>query len=254
MMPGHRVVEDGDEPVKEQFLTIAEELAEVTRLVEADDVTGTLERLVARAVAAIPDCDHAAITVRSRGAVETVTPGDEELLGNDLVPGPVLEAVTYGEPRRLEDAASDQRWPSFSARMANSGYRSCVVLPLPVQGEQTAVFSLFSVLPNAFTDASFDIALLFTLHAGVAFDNVGLYSDSKRLIEQLTTALHTRTTIGQAQGLLMRHFGCDRDEAFTLLRTTSQNGNRKLRAVAEALVSAHENDEFPSVLQKLGME
>lgn len=241
--------------VEQRLLSLAEELTEVTRLLEADDVPATLERIVARAITTIPSCDHAAVVVRTHGAVEAVSPGDSDLLGDGTIAGPVLESVTFDEPRRMSDAAYDQRWPAFAARMAKHGYRSCVVLPLRTGGnEQSAAFALFSAQPDAFHDATYDLVLLFTLHAGVAFDNVNLYTDSKRLIDQLTTALRTRTTIGQAQGLLMRRFEVDRTQAFELLRGSSQNLNRKLREVAEILVSAHERDEFPSALQKLGLE
>jgi AmiR/NasT family two-component response regulator len=57
-----------------------------------------------------------------------------------------------------------------------------------------------------------------------------------REIDQRATAMHSRTVIGQAQGILMERFGLDADRAFDYLRRTSMTTNRKLSVVAEELV------------------
>jgi len=236
----------------DDLLTVARELSEITRLVDEDDFGATLQRFVARIVRTVPGCDHATITVRARGAVETVAESGAVGL-DESESGPVLEAVTFGEPRRLEDVATDQRWPGFAARMAGAGYRSCLVLPLPTQSESSAVFTLYSATPHQFDETSFDLVLLFALHAGIVFDNAALYHDSLRLVEQLRAALRTRSIVGQAQGLLMRHFGYETDAAFAALKMASQNSNTKLRDVAGVLVSGHEHGEFEVTLQKLAI-
>ena len=95
--------------VPEDVLTVARELAEITRLVEDDDFATTLARFVARAVRTVPGCGHALITVRAAGVVETVA-SDRDAAVDVTAPGPVIEAVTFAEPRRLDDVATDQRW------------------------------------------------------------------------------------------------------------------------------------------------
>lgn len=234
------------------MITIARELAEITRLVEEDDFGATLDRFVARIVHTIPGCDRAILTVRSNGTVETVAGGND--LGFDpIAPGPVVEAVTFGEPRRLDDVAGDQRWPTFAAQVANAGFRSCVALPMSTRGDDTAVLSLFSRTPDQFADTAYDVVLLLTLHAGAVFDNASLFHDCGQLVAQLRTALRTRSLVGRAQGLLMRHFDYDSDEAFTALRHASQNSNTKLRDLAGLLVTAHEQGEFDTAVEKLAL-
>src|SRR5688572_20745551 len=73
--------------VPDDILTVASELADLTRLVAADDFKASTESFVNRIVRTIPGCDDALITVRSTSGVETVhTSGD---LGFDpLTPGP----------------------------------------------------------------------------------------------------------------------------------------------------------------------
>jgi GAF domain-containing protein len=232
------------------ILTVASELAEISRLVADDDFAATTERFVDRIVKTIPSCDDAVVTVRSTTGVETVHSSND--LGFDpLTPGPIVEAVTFREPRRLGDVVADQRWPAFGAQLVNAGYRSCLCLPLSTRGDDSAVLTLLSREPDQFDESAYDVVLLLTLHAGVAFDNASLYHDSLELVSQLRTALRTRSIVGRAQGLLMRHLGLDSEESFAALRQASQNSNTKLRDLAGLLVTAHENDDFESTVERL---
>lgn len=67
-------------------------------------------------------------------------------------------------------------------------------------------------------------------------------SASRELIEahvkiaNLETALSTNRRIGVAVGILMALRKLPEQEAFELLRVTSQNANRKLRDIAEDVV------------------
>lgn len=225
------------------ILTVASELAEITRLVTDDDFGTTMAKFVDRIVQTVPGCDDALITVRSSTGVETVH-SSRDLGFDPLIPGPIVEAVTFREPRQLGDAVADQRWPAFSTKYVNAGYRSCLTIPLSTRGDDSAVLSLLSHQPDQFGESSYDIVLLLTLHAGVAFDNTSLYNDSRELVGQLRTALRTRSLVGRAQGLLMRHFGEDSDKAFDRLKRASQNQNVKLRDLADQLVAAHESGDF----------
>ncbi len=232
-------------------LTLAQELAEVTRLVEDDDLASAFERFTTRTVATVPGCVHASITVRTpQGAVETI--GDSQLDLGLLTSGPIIEAVTFREPRRLADVAADQRWPAFSAELAAHGLRGCLSLPAVTDGA-AAVLTLFSDEPDQFGDSSYDLVMLLTLHAGTVFDNVSLYQDSGRLVAQLRAALETRALVGRAQGLMMHRFGLDTEGAFDALRTASQHSNRKLRDVARELVEAHDRGVLEDSLRGLSL-
>jgi len=60
---------------------------------------------------------------------------------------------------------------------------------------------------------------------------------SGRDIDQLGLALHNRTIIGQAQGLLMARLNISADQAFDYLRRVSSHTNRKLAQVAEEIAT-----------------
>lgn len=232
------------------LLTVASELAEIARLVAEDDFGATTGRFVDRIVRTIPGCDDALVTVRSTTGVEIVhSSGD---LGFDpLTPGPIVEAVTFREPRQLGDVVADQRWPAFSTQLVNAGYRSCLSLPLSTRGDDSAVLTLLSRKPAQFDESSYDVVLLLTLHAGVAFDNASMYHECLDLVGQLRTALRTRSLVGRAQGLVMGHFSYDSDTAFATLRRASQNRNVKLRDLAAQLVDAHEKGGFDELVTEL---
>jgi hypothetical protein len=251
--------------MSDEILELAQELAEVSRLVADDDVTTTLSRFVSRVVRTVADCDEASVSVLTNGEPEivarhhrvadAVAEPSRTTLGAQLVAAasPLRDTLQYGEPHRIGDLAADFRWGDFSAAAINAGYRSCVFLPLPTRGEGAAAFSLFSIKPDAFGSTSYDLVLLFALNAGVAFDNVQLYDDSAKLVEQLHIALDTRATIGQAQGILMHRYGIASDIAFKVLTRCSQNSNVKLRALSLEFIDAQNHGTLDEQLRKYGL-
>jgi AmiR/NasT family two-component response regulator len=58
-------------------------------------------------------------------------------------------------------------------------------------------------------------------------------------VEQLHEALHTRTDIGIAVGIVMERYGIDRNQAFAFLVRNSNQRNVKLRALAQQLIEGH---------------
>jgi hypothetical protein len=57
-----------------------------------------------------------------------------------------------------------------------------------------------------------------------------------RQVEQLGEAIHTRTDIGTAVGILMVRFGIDKDRAFGFLVRNSSHRNIKTRELAKTVI------------------
>ena len=77
--------------------------------------------------------------------------------------------------------------------------------------------------------------------------------DVRRKVDDLHVALETRHTIGLAQGLLMARYDLTTEQAFDYLRRSSQDGNVKLRRLADRIVGnwhavGCRMDEFHPVL------
>lgn len=248
----------------DNLITIAQELAEITRLVENDDVPSALDRFVARVAATVPACSEASITTMDAGRPAILARAWDEAgqpldaaragLAVQLTAerGPLHDVLTYREPHQIPDTAAHDRWPAFTTAALAAGYRSCLLLPLPARGEPAA-FTLMSTAPNGFGETTYDVVLLFTLHAGVVFDNAQLYHDSHSLIGQLQTALDTRATIGRAQGILMNRYDIGSNIAFQVMVRGSQTANVKLRDLAGDIVEYQEKGDLPSALSRYGI-
>lgn len=237
----------------QELLSVSEELAEVTRLLADDDVTTSLNRYVSRLVRSVPGCDAAFISAASTSGIETVA-GTWQPKGSEPIQlGPIGDAFAYREPRRLTDTRSDTRWPAFSAELRDDGYHSALVLPLTGTAEPNATLTLLSTTPSEFGEASFDVVQLFAAYAGAVLDNATLYSDCRSLVDNLRSSLRTRSTIGQAQGLLMVQRDLDTTGAFDVMRQASQRHNVKLRDLAADLVAAHEDGSFDELAGRFGL-
>lgn len=77
---------------------------------------------------------------------------------------------------------------------------------------------------------------MFAQQAAVAVTNAEIYWRTYNLTQNLEAALEARDRIGQAKGILINAHKITGDDAFDLLRRSSQSLNRKLRDVAEDVV------------------
>jgi response regulator NasT len=59
-------------------------------------------------------------------------------------------------------------------------------------------------------------------------------------LEKTKTALEERKVIDRAKGILMKVKNISEEEAYTLLRRTAMNENRKIAEVAQSVVTAAE--------------
>lgn len=67
------------------------------------------------------------------------------------------------------------------------------------------------------------------------------YDEFKRLnaeVDDLKDAIETRKLVERAKGILMKRCNISEDEAFKLLQTHSQKENKKMREIADTIISA----------------
>jgi GAF domain-containing protein len=214
---------------------LAETLAEITRalMVEHSDVQATFERIVEMAKAAIPHCEHAAISQRMGREVHTPAATSDLARAVDQVQydtgqGPCLDAIRRCHIFESGNLMTEGRWPDFARRVAETtGIRSilCFTLFLTEQNMLGAL-NILSSRVDAFDDNDRAMGTLFAAHAAVAM--AGAMQEA-----QWATALSTRDIIGQAKGILMARQHVSADEAFGMLRRASQRLNVKLREIAE---------------------
>lgn len=183
------------------------------------------------------DADHAGITLmRPRGRFETIAATDAmveqaDRLQYELDEGPHRDDSWHGETLMVNCLAGDGRWPRWSAKVAELGTSSVLAAELTtVEHDRIGSINVYWTQAHAVSADDVAFVNIFARHAAVALS-------SAWDVAGLNVALDSRKLIGQAQGILMERFGLDEARAFEVLRRYSQDHNRKLRAVAEHLVS-----------------
>jgi GAF domain-containing protein len=223
-----------------EFDNLALQLSQLARaLQEEPDVSRTLDEMVAAAVDTVPGAQMAGLmVVQRRGQIETRAATDEvvrqvDQLQFDTGQGPCLAAIVTERTVRLSDTLSEERWPEFGRGAAGLGVRSMLSFQLYVQQDNLGALNLYAKEPDAFTDESEHVGLLFAAHAAVAMIDA-------QQIEQLAHAVTIRELIGQAKGILMERHKLTADQAFLLLVRASQRTNTKLVDVARHLTETGE--------------
>jgi hypothetical protein len=199
------------------------------------DLDGTLSQITRAAVEVLPDAQYASITVRhADGRLETRAPTDEMLVELDkaqysLQEGPCYAAATEGLHVISSNLAADARFPQYATIAISAGIRAQAGLRLFDTGKSQAALNLYSTRVGAFEDFE-SLAALFSHHAATAIAYAGQ-------IQNLNEAVQTRTTIGQAVGIVMERYGLSDDRAFAFLARLSMQRNLKLRLVAQELIA-----------------
>lgn len=151
--------------------------------------------------------------------------------------GVVSETITGQEPIVVHDMAEETRWPHYTARVCTeTEVRSAVSFPLTLGTRQLGTLSAFSPVVGFFDEEKVGIAAVMAEHASVALSHASC-SDRANNLE---IALMTNRKIGVAIGVLMARSGVTDQQAFDLLRVTSQHCHVKLRDIAEYVVMTGE--------------
>jgi hypothetical protein len=221
---------------------LAERIADLARLLLDDEGSDApLQELTNLALELIPGSVAAGVVAASDTAwAYTGAPASIADLHRDQLQsgtGPVVDAIRYGEARRIDDTGAEARWPVACAAMAELGLGSSLVLPLRTDRKPGGALAVYGREPDAFAGSGHDIALLFAAQGGVAVRNAAAYRNCRQLVANLQTALESRAVIEQAKGILVAEHGCHPDIAFKELSKVSQNSNKKVRDIAADLVA-----------------
>ncbi|MGY2702590.1 MULTISPECIES: GAF and ANTAR domain-containing protein [unclassified Nocardioides] len=193
-----------------------------------------LESLAQSAARNIPGADFVSVTVRSGNEpLRTLSATDPvaekaDHVQYDLHEGPCYAAVTDDRFVLVNDMAATSEFPRYGPRAVDLGIGAQAAIQLLHDGE-TAALNLYARHAGAFDRDTVQIAELFATQAGAL---LGYASQ----VEQLSEALHTRTDIGTAIGILMERYRIDRHQAFAFLTRNSQTRNIKVRLLAQQVI------------------
>jgi GAF domain-containing protein len=235
-------------------------LGELTRLLmAAETVDDVLRRVVTTARHAIPGADLVSITIRyDDGTLETPAStgseaGDLDQAQYRTGKGPCIDAADPAGPAYAisNDLSIETAWPDFTASATVRGYASVLSTTLlsgPEPVPFTGALNVYSRDRGVFDDTVRDLAFILATHASLALTAARTrqaLADADDTIANLRRALEGRTIIGQATGILMARRKLTAEQAFDVLKRTSQNRNIKLARLAALLADgAHADDEL----------
>ncbi|WP_262287020.1 GAF and ANTAR domain-containing protein [Micromonospora sp. MA102] len=152
--------------------------------------------------------------------------------------GPCVDASVGASSISVPDMSAEPRWPEWADRARSAGVGSSLSIGLPIQEAVVGALNVYGGEAHAFDQDAIATAEGFAAYAAVALANAHLYDSAAALSEQMRAAMRSRAVIEQAKGIIMAERRCSPDEAFALLSRLSQDSNRKVRDVAEALVAS----------------
>lgn len=189
----------------------------------------------------VTGCDHACLTLLSHGQPVTAAASDDtaahiDRLEREIGDGPCLDAIEDDTAYIDSDLTDGSPWPELSRRaLAETSVRGMAGFRLLADGRKQGALNLFSDTPGALTERSVDEAIML-----VSFTSVALSAaQSAQAVESLKQGLQTNREIGKAVGLMMAFHKVSDDEAFEMLRQTSQDMNIKVLEVAREIVRHH---------------
>jgi GAF domain-containing protein len=194
-----------------------------------------LETLTSSAAANIPGADFVSISVRSQdGPLRTVASTDPvaeqaDVLQYELHEGPCYAAITKERFVVVNDLATSTKFPEYGPKAVALGIGAQAGIQL-LNDKETAGLNLYARTAGTFDRSTVQLAELFATQAAALLG----YAEQ---VEQLSEALHTRTDIGTAVGILMERYRIDPHQAFAFLARCSQDRNVKVRVLAQQVIA-----------------
>lgn len=242
-----RELENRPTPLALAFASIAEQLY------DADTYDEVLTRIAAAAVAIVAGGQSASVTLLEEGTYRTAAATDQTASEVDQEQyaageGPSLDAFTV--PLVDAPAFPDVRWPVLGSHPGEHGVQSSLSYQLDTSSRagvetRTGSLNIYALTPGAFDQAAQEIGAILAAHASLAARAVGERTTLEALSQHLEQALLSRDVIGQAKGILMERLKATPEEAFDILKRSSQCLNLKLREVARKLAETGEVNPEP---------
>ncbi|MCW2695239.1 MAG: transcription antitermination regulator [Modestobacter sp.] len=152
--------------------------------------------------------------------------------------GPCLTAWRTRQPVRIEDTATDSRWPSWNSAAARLGVRAVLSVALVVDGESIGAIKVYSDEPANYGRPDVRVMSLFAEQAAILLANSQSLQQARRLSRQLTDALASRDAVVRATGVLLARGAADQDAAFIALTDAARRSGQTVQQLARELLAS----------------
>ncbi|WP_395309787.1 GAF and ANTAR domain-containing protein [Mycobacterium sp. AMU20-3851] len=206
------------------------------------DLIELAQQLIETAMALLPVDAAGIVLADENGDLQVLASSSEqssllELFQTQQDNGPCMLAYRGGRPYGVDDLRiGGRRWPQFASRSVELGFLSVYALPMRLRSDRIGALNLLRSATGPLSDSDMHIAQALADMAtiGILHQRTAMRLDL--LNRQLQTALHSRTVIEQAKGVLAARRGIDVHQAFNLLRSHARSTNTRLVDVARAVV------------------
>lgn len=228
--------------VRQVFATLS------TLIYAQAEATAVHQAIVDASVQVVEGCEHASLLLRRGTGFETAASTDEVARRIDEIEiavgeGPCVDAIENEAYQHDPDLTSGPTpWPAFRARiLAETPVRSAIGYRLLIDGSKVGALDLFSTRPGGLTTAAADQGAVLAAFASVSLIALKARDEASSLRQ----GLESNREIGKAVGLLMAAHKVPADDAFEILRRTSQDLNLKLAAVANEVIDGQQRQFRP---------
>jgi GAF domain-containing protein len=231
-----------------QNLPLTEELSGVFArmsglLLSQETVETSLGLLSALAQDTVPGATGAGVSIMDeRGRRSSGSTDDRVRLADrlqyELDEGPCLTAAVSRELVRMDDLASDTRWPRWAAAAARLGLRAAMSAPVVAGDIPLGALKVYADEPGTFDRAAEQRLHLFAAQAAIFVSNLQTQQRAERLSEAMRQTIRSRDAISMAKGLLMGRNAVDEDTAFRLLLSRAEQEGTTVPRAAQALIES----------------
>lgn len=233
--------------------SVAELAAVLTRiqgmLLSQENATTAVHQLALVAKDLVPGAAGAGISLiddhgkkTSTGATDMVVEA-ADAAQFELGEGPCLSAWATSTPQRIDDTATDDRWPEWSSTAARSGIRSVLSTPLVFGGQSLGALKVYTRTDHIFSAREERLLVLLAGASAVLLGCAQTTDAPQRLSASLRAGVAERQAIDRATGMLMEQRGTDPEDAQCVLLTASRNQHRSMAEVARQILDRHPDPE-----------
>lgn len=152
------------------------------------------------------------------------------------------KAVKQKRPVIVNDVTkeADYRYKEIAEQ---EGLRSMISVPMMIKSRVVGVLNCYTSKVHSFSEEEVKILVGVANQSAVAIENTHLFAEKAAAEE----ALETRKKVERAKGIIMKKHGVSEEEAFRLLQKQSMNERYSLKAVADAVIVAHNLEKTKKV-------
>ncbi|GGM12338.1 ANTAR domain-containing protein [Nakamurella endophytica] len=253
MSPGDEA--DRGTPLEEA--PVGDRFAEILRLPSHHhSLSDCVHELLDLVVALLPGAICASMTRRSRDGWLTVAATDPAAEDADEAQlehghGPAVEVLGGAASAFADDLhPASGAWPGAGAAGLPERLRSAYSFAVEAARTPRTAVTVYADQPTDHTsDAELRAVAAATAEAVTTAVHV---MDLRERADQLADAVRTNRRIGAAVGFVMHAYRLTETEAFALLRQISQHGNRRLRDLAEDVLTERALPQLPGPSERHG--